>query len=158
MAALVADHLTGHPAHPVLLTTMAAVALTLDVVDGPVARRTGQATALGARFDMEADAVLMTVLSVHLASLYGWWILGIGALRYVFVAASRPLPWLAGALPRRPSRRLVAAITSIVLVVAQLAAAPRPDCGRPSGDLPGRSRGLFHARHRLAGCAQTCHR
>jgi phosphatidylglycerophosphate synthase len=126
VAALVSDHLTGHPAHPVLLTTMAAVSLTLDVVDGPVARRTGQATALGARFDMEADAILMTVLSVNLASLYGWWILGIGALRYAFVAAAIPLPWLTAPLPHRPTRRLVAAITSLALVVVSSELFPGP--------------------------------
>jgi hypothetical protein len=75
---------------------------------------------------MEADAILMTVLSVHLASLYGWWVVGIGALRYAFVAAAILLPWLAAPLPRRPSRRLVAAITSIVLVVASSRLFPGP--------------------------------
>ena len=36
----------------------------LDAVDGHVARRTGTATAFGARFDMEVDAFLIVVLSV----------------------------------------------------------------------------------------------
>src|SRR4051812_44313558 len=50
VAALAADSFTR--ATPVaLLVTLAAVALALDLVDGWVARRTGAASALGARFD-----------------------------------------------------------------------------------------------------------
>lgn len=117
-AAVVAGDLTGHASHPLVVTGLAAVSLSLDVVDGAVARRTGQATPLGARFDMEADAFLLMVLSLHLASVYGWWIGGIAALRYAFVAAALALPWLAAPLPRRPSRRLIAATTGVILVVA----------------------------------------
>ena len=46
-----------------------SVALALDGVDGQVARRTGTVSALGARFDMEVDAFLVLVLSVHVAVL-----------------------------------------------------------------------------------------
>ncbi|MGV8848806.1 MAG: CDP-alcohol phosphatidyltransferase family protein [Propionibacteriaceae bacterium] len=118
VAALVAGDLTSHPSDPLLITGLAAVSLSLDVVDGAVARRTGQATPLGARFDMEADAFLLIVLSLHLAPVYGWWVVVIAAMRYVFVAAALALPWLASTLPRRPSRRLIAATTGVILVVA----------------------------------------
>ncbi len=40
------------------LVALASAALVLDAVDGQVARRTGTATALGARFDGEVDAFL----------------------------------------------------------------------------------------------------
>ena len=124
VAAVVADHLTGGPSHPVLVAAMAGVSLSLDVVDGAVARRSDGVTALGARFDMEADALLLTVLSIHLASSHGWWVVAIAALRYAFVAAARPCPWLAAPLPHRPSRRIVAATSSVILVVASAGLLP----------------------------------
>src|SRR3954452_19800319 len=41
-----------------LRVTLAPIALALDTVDGAVARRTGTASPLGARFDGEVDALL----------------------------------------------------------------------------------------------------
>ncbi len=67
VAALVAASSVGTD-HRTLLVGLAAVALALDAVDGQVARRTRSATALGARFDMEADAFLILVLSVAAGS------------------------------------------------------------------------------------------
>ncbi|MFY1687362.1 CDP-alcohol phosphatidyltransferase family protein [Plantactinospora sp. WMMB782] len=107
-----------------LLVAVAAVALALDWVDGQVARRTGTTSALGARFDMEVDAFLILVLSGYLAQSLGAWVLAIGALRYVFVAAARALPWLRAALPHRFSRKTVAAMQGIVLAVASSGVLP----------------------------------
>ncbi|WP_370948733.1 CDP-alcohol phosphatidyltransferase family protein [Amycolatopsis sp. cg5] len=101
-----------------VLVTFTAVALALDFVDGQVARRTGTASALGARFDMEVDAFLILVLSVHVAFAHGPWVLAIGAMRYVFVAASWALPWLTGDLRPSYARKTVAALQGILLVVA----------------------------------------
>jgi len=56
VAALVAGSF-AHDAPAALLVTLASVALVLDAIDGAVARRTGTANALGARFDGEADAL-----------------------------------------------------------------------------------------------------
>ena len=108
------------------LTAVAAVALALDWVDGRVARRTGTASSFGARFDMETDAFLLLVLSVHVAGSLGAWVLAIGAMRYAFVAASWPLPWLRGALPPSMARKTVAALQGIVLVAAGSGVLPRP--------------------------------
>jgi phosphatidylglycerophosphate synthase len=107
-----------HPAPLVLLVTVASVALALDAVDGPVARRTGTVSPLGARFDMEVDAFLILVLSVLVASTHGSWVLAIGAMRYAFVAASWVLPWMRGSLPPSIARKTVAAVQGVVLVVA----------------------------------------
>ncbi|WP_461124815.1 CDP-alcohol phosphatidyltransferase family protein [Saccharothrix stipae] len=101
-----------------LLVALAAVALALDFVDGQVARRTGTTSAMGARFDMEVDAFLILVLSVHVAFALGPWVLVVGALRYAFVAASWGLAWLRGALPPSQARKVVAAVQGIALVVA----------------------------------------
>lgn len=117
--------LVVHGAPPVPpLVTLAAVALALDAVDGRVARRTGTVSALGARFDMEVDAFLVLVLSVHVAAQYGPWVLVIGLMRYAFVAASWAAPWLRGSLPTRYTAKAVAAVQGVVLVAAAAGIAP----------------------------------
>jgi phosphatidylglycerophosphate synthase len=123
VAALIADALTGHP-RVTAMVILAAVALLLDGVDGQVARRTGTTSALGARFDMEVDAVLILMLSAYVAGSLGPWVLAIGALRYLFVAASWALPWLRVPLPHRYSRKVVCATQGVVLVVAMAAFLP----------------------------------
>ncbi|MGC4853210.1 CDP-alcohol phosphatidyltransferase family protein [Micromonospora sp. DT4] len=109
-----------------LLVALSTVALVLDAVDGQVARRTGTVSALGARFDMEVDAFLILVLSVYVAPAAGNWVLAIGAMRYVFVAASAVLPWLRGSLPPRFWRKVVAAAQGVLLTVAAARALPEP--------------------------------
>jgi phosphatidylglycerophosphate synthase len=125
VTALVADSIGGQAPLSVL-APLAAVALLLDAVDGQVARRTGSTSRLGARFDMEADSVLVLVLSVFVAMSLGWWVVAIGAFRYVFVALSWALPWLRAPLPPRLSRKVVAALQGIVLVVASAGVLPDP--------------------------------
>jgi len=119
VTALVADGL-AHGSVPVaLLVGTVTVALVLDAVDGRVARRTGTASALGARFDMELDAFLILVLSVHVAGLLGAWVLAIGGMRYAFVAVvvtvGRSVGWMRSTVPARKSARVVAAVQGIVL-------------------------------------------
>ncbi|MDP9346844.1 MAG: CDP-alcohol phosphatidyltransferase family protein, partial [Actinomycetota bacterium] len=124
VAALAADSFTRDT--PVaLLVTLAAVALALDAVDGWVARRTGTASALGARFDGEVDAFLILTLSVYVAPASGVWVLAIGAARYLFLAGEWLLPWMRAPLPPRRWRRLVAAAQGIVLTVAAAEVLPR---------------------------------
>jgi phosphatidylglycerophosphate synthase len=117
ITALVADSLVHGPALA-LIVALSIVALILDGVDGHVARRTGTATAVGARFDMEVDAFLILVLSVFVAASLGPWVLLIGAMRYVFVAAGWFMPWLKGSLPPSFARKTVAAAQGVLLVVA----------------------------------------
>ena len=124
VAALAADSF-AHDTPVALLVTLAAVALALDAVDGWVARRTGTATALGARFDGEVDAFLILALSVYVAPAYGAWVLAIGAARYVFLAGEWLLPWMRAPLPPRRWRRVVAAAQGIVLTVAAAGVLPR---------------------------------
>jgi phosphatidylglycerophosphate synthase len=126
VAGLVADRFSGGVTPVATLVVLAAVALALDGVDGQVARRTGTVSALGARFDMEVDAFLILVLSIHVAVVVTPWALVVGGMRYAFVAASWVLPWLRGALPTRFSAKVVAAAAGIVLVVAAAGALPGP--------------------------------
>ena len=97
---------------------LVVVALSLDWVDGQVARRTGTTSAFGARFDMETDAFLILVLSAYAAPAVGWWVLLIGAARYLLWLAERVLPWLRRPVPPRYWRKVVAAIQGIALTVA----------------------------------------
>lgn len=108
------------------LVSVAAVALVLDWVDGLVARGTRTASDFGARFDMEADAFLILVLSVYVSLELGPWVLAIGAMRYLFVAASWRAPWLRGPLPSSLARKAVAAAQGIVLAVAASGVLPTP--------------------------------
>ncbi|HTK61108.1 MAG TPA: CDP-alcohol phosphatidyltransferase family protein [Pseudonocardia sp.] len=140
VTALVAAGLAAGPAGPtgnagpavglahgtvVLLVCLATAALVLDAVDGRVARRTGTASPLGARFDMELDAWLIAVLSVHVAGLLGVWVLAIGGMRYAFVALAAAVPWMRSTVPARDSARVVAAVQGIVLVTAASGVLPR---------------------------------
>jgi phosphatidylglycerophosphate synthase len=117
VAALAADSF-AHDTPVALLVTLAGVALALDAADGWMARRTGTATGLGARFDGEADAFLILALSVYVAQAHGAWVLAIGAARYLFGVGEWLVPWMRAPLPPRRWRRIVAAAQGIVLTVA----------------------------------------
>ncbi|RZT78995.1 phosphatidylglycerophosphate synthase [Micromonospora violae] len=125
VTALAADSF-GRSAPITLMVVLTSVALALDAVDGYTARRTGTTSELGARFDMEIDSFLVLVLCLYVAPSVGGWVLAIGAMRYVFVAASWVLGWMRGSLPPRYWRKVVAAIQGVVLTVAMGDALPGP--------------------------------
>uniref|UniRef100_UPI003F48CEE6 CDP-alcohol phosphatidyltransferase family protein n=1 Tax=Variovorax sp. LT1R16 TaxID=3443728 RepID=UPI003F48CEE6 len=101
------------------LVALATVAALLDAVDGPVARRRHEASAFGARFDMETDALLILVLCalVLQQGKAGAWILASGAMRYAFVAAAWRWPWLAHPLPPSLRRKAVCVAQIATLIV-----------------------------------------
>ncbi|MBQ0927763.1 CDP-alcohol phosphatidyltransferase family protein [Saccharopolyspora endophytica] len=119
IAALVVDG-----AGPAIIVALGVLALISDFLDGRLARRTGTVSVFGARLDMEVDAFLILVLSAHVAVAFGVWVLSIGVMRYVFVAASWVLPRLRGELPPSFARKTVAAVQGIVLVVASSGIVP----------------------------------
>lgn len=90
----------------------------LDGLDGWVARKKGEASALGARFDMECDALLVLVcaLVLYLHHRLPAFILLPGVLRYLY-ALLLLLPWAKGEAPRSRWGRYVfaAMIVSFVL-------------------------------------------
>ena len=106
---------------------LSTVALLMDSLDGPLARRTGSESAFGARFDMELDAFLLLVLSALLwqNGKVGSWVLLIGGLRYFFVLGGLLWPPLRGALPPSRRRKVLCAVQGIVLVTC-LAPVIRP--------------------------------
>ncbi|MFH7468205.1 CDP-alcohol phosphatidyltransferase family protein, partial [Pseudomonas syringae group genomosp. 7] len=76
-------------------------------VDGWLARRSGLVSRFGARFDMEVDAALALILSLHLlaGTAVGAEALVLGLARYAFVAAGLAWPWLSADLPPTDRRK-----------------------------------------------------
>ena len=97
---------------------LSTLALALDGLDGPLARRTSTESAFGARFDMELDAFLLLALSalVWRSGKVGTWVLFIGVLRYLFVLGGLLWPPLRGTLPLSLRRKVVCVVQGIVLV------------------------------------------
>ena len=111
-----------HAAAVVAAITIGAVCIGLDGVDGKVARVRGEMSAFGARFDMEVDAATICVLSVAVVALgyAGWWVLAIGAMRYLYVAASWLVPALKIPVRVRVSGRAIAVAQGVSLLACLL--------------------------------------
>jgi len=111
---------SGWPIDSGLASALALSILVLDGLDGWLARRFGNETAFGGRFDMEVDAAVIAVLSL-LAWAWdraGAWVLLIGAMRYGFVAAGMIYPWLQEPLPPQLRRRVVCVAQMLALAIA----------------------------------------
>lgn len=122
LAGLALQALADGLTHTGVLTmiVMSALCLTLDAVDGKVARARGEPTAFGARFDMETDAAMLAVLSIAVAALgiAGWWVLAIGAMRYSYIVMSLVLPALRTEVPSHYSAKVVAVVQALALIAA----------------------------------------
>jgi phosphatidylglycerophosphate synthase len=100
------------------LYLLIAIALILDAVDGYLARRNGEVSKFGARFDIEIDALLLLFLAVLVwqTGKVEVWALAIGLIRYVFVAAGWCLTCLAVSLKRSWRRQFVGVLQSLALL------------------------------------------
>jgi phosphatidylglycerophosphate synthase len=101
-------------------------ALALDGVDGRLARRLGQASAFGARFDMETDAATVLALGilVWICDQAGPWVLAIGLMRYIFVGLGWVWPALAAPLPPKKRRQAICVAQVVALIVAVVPSLP----------------------------------
>ena len=111
--------LIGEISAPWVVVVAGSIALALDGLDGWLARRLDCASAFGARFDMETDALLLLTFTL-LAWQYGKagpWIVLAGVMRYLFVAAGVLLPFLAGPLPPSRRRQTAFVVQAIALIV-----------------------------------------
>ena len=104
------------------LAALVAVALSLDSVDGWLARRFGLSSSFGARFDLEIDALLILILAllVWRADRAGAWVLAIGLLRYLFVLAGWVFPRLRAPLPASRRRQAVCVQQGVTLLMCLL--------------------------------------
>jgi phosphatidylglycerophosphate synthase len=109
----------------------AVLALILDGIDGWLARRRRIASAFGARFDMEADALLILGLSLAVlaSGRAGPWVLLAGVLRYAFVAAGVLWPTLKAPLPPSLRRKAVCVLIGMALAAALIPAIPAAAAG-----------------------------
>ncbi len=112
---------------------LALPAVFLDAVDGWVARRSKNSSPAGGRLDMETDAILLMILSVPLAVSVDPWVVVIGAMRYLFLAASWLRPALAKPLAFSQFRRVVAGAQGVVLAGAVMPAVPVPAAAVATG-------------------------
>ena len=124
VAGLLLGHVAADPAPVVVLAVVgtAPACLVLDGLDGRLARARGTASAFGARFDVETDAALLLLLciAVPLFGPVGWWVIMIGLLRYLYVAAAFVLPSLRTPLPPRASRKVISVLQNVALLAALL--------------------------------------
>lgn len=97
---------------------IAIFSLSLDGVDGYFARRQGLTSAFGARFDMEIDSIfaLLLALLCWQSGKAGAWVLVLGSMRYLFLAAALVWPWLMADLPERFSRKAICVLQIGVLI------------------------------------------
>lgn len=110
------------------LWLVAGLAALLDAVDGWLARRAGLCSRFGARFDLEIDALLVLVLALLAwrTGQTGAWILLAGAMRYGFVLAAAPWPWLGSALPPSMRRKVICVVQVVSLLLCLLPGLPAP--------------------------------
>jgi phosphatidylglycerophosphate synthase len=130
LVALVAGFL-GEPGLPSQAAAAAALTVAvagLDGVDGWLARRSRMASAFGARFDMEVDALLIMILSILIWQFRkaGPWVLASGLLRYAFVVGGWARPWLTRPLPPSRRRQTICVLQIVGLTVALAPAVPSP--------------------------------
>jgi phosphatidylglycerophosphate synthase len=123
--------LIGESRLPSAAATAAAVGLVvtlLDGLDGWLARHAGMASAFGARFDVEVDALLIQALAI-LAWQHGKagpWVLLSGLMRYAFVAAGWLLPWMQRPLTPTLRGRIICIVQTAALVLAIVPAVTPP--------------------------------
>lgn len=124
LAAVIGEPMARPEAIAWTIVVVATAIAALDAVDGPLARRSGLASDFGVRFDMETDAWLTLVLCgliLHFDKA-GAWVLAAGLMRYAFVAAARPWPWLGGQLAPSQRRKAicVAQITTLIVCLGPI--------------------------------------
>lgn len=125
--ALLAPLVGGHGAGWAV-AGLAGIGLVLDGLDGHLARRSGLVSRFGARFDIEADAGLALVLSLHIlaGTAVGAEIMVLGLIRYAFVLGGWAWPWLRADLPDRRWRKTICVLQLSVLILLQTPL-PTPD-------------------------------
>ena len=96
------------------------IVFALDGLDGWLARRAGTASAFGARFDMESDAlfVLVCALGLYARGRLGAFVLVPGLLRYLYVLALALVPQLEREAPRSSLGRYAFSLLVLSLAVS----------------------------------------
>jgi phosphatidylglycerophosphate synthase len=117
LASLVTGQVTGWA-----VAGVAAVSLSLDGIDGFLARRSGLISDFGARFDMEVDAAFALILSLHalIGDPVGAEVIILGLMRYLFIGAGYIWPWLTAPLYDSTWRKAICVLQIATLIILQL--------------------------------------
>lgn len=93
--------------------------LLLDGLDGWLARKNGQTSSFGTKFDMEVDSLFAIVLSLLAwqSDKVGWWVLLLGLPRPLFIVAAWLEPRLKAPLPDSMLRKTICVIQIAVLIL-----------------------------------------
>ena len=122
IVALIAASIGEAPSATLAALVFAAsgAAVLLDGIDGSVARRTNMASAFGARYDMEVDALLILALAILVWQFgkAGGWVIASGLLRYAFVAAGWIWSWMRRPLTPTRRARIVCVVQIAALMIA----------------------------------------
>lgn len=108
--------LVGHSRFADLAVALTALCiLVLDGVDGYLARRFGAASAFGARYDVEADALFVIALSLVLFArgAAGPWVLIAGLWRYFYILVRLVVP-----SPAEAPRTLFGRLSYVLMLVS----------------------------------------
>ena len=110
------------------LALLALLAVSLDGVDGWLARRRRETSPFGARFDMEVDTgfILVATLLLLASGKVGPWVLVGPALRPIFLLAGLRWAWLRRELPPSFRRKAACVAFALGLIVGLLPLAPAP--------------------------------
>jgi len=105
--------------HGWLIAGLMVLTLSLDWLDGWIARRFAMTSAFGARLDQELDAVFILVLAFTVFQLgkAGIWVLAAGLWRYGFLGLIRISDRFRTELPFSHRRRTVCGLTVAVLIL-----------------------------------------
>jgi phosphatidylglycerophosphate synthase len=124
IAGLIGEASSSMAAYAIVIASL--VATMLDGVDGWLARRTRLASAFGARFDMEVDALLILILAILVwrHERAGAWIVLAGLLRYLFVVAGWALPWMRRPLMPSVRRQAICVVQIGGLILAMTPLVP----------------------------------
>jgi len=115
-----------HGLSPLIVFSLFAANVLLDVADGFMARRLGQASYFGAVFDQEVDAVFVICAGSYFYFVSGLalWVLIPGILRYTF----RLMVWIRNAADFREKRRpLLATFAGLNFLLLTVAIILPPD-------------------------------
>ncbi len=103
-----------------LMTGLAAVVLSLDGLDGWLARKFGTVSTFGGFFDQELDALLILILGILVfdTGKVGLWVVASGLFRYLLLAGGLIWSKLRRAPPPSFRGRAVCVLQVLVLIVA----------------------------------------
>ena len=116
--------LFGYQYHAGAVLALVALAnVSLDAVDGWLARRTGQSSEFGAHYDIEADALLVLTLTIILfgRGVAGSWVIIAGLWRYLYVLAPVCFPTPVAQAQRSRHGRIMYVLMVSCLMLALVA-------------------------------------